>query len=320
MRILVTGGSGFIGSHLCESLVHQGHEVTSLDDYSTSSERNLKSLQKNPHFQIVKGSILDKELVRTLIKKSEVCFHFAAAVGVQKILLDPINSIKTNIHGSENVIEACVDFDSELILASTSEIYGKNPIQPLSEESDRVIGSPLLSRWTYSDAKAIDESLTHAYHLHRGLRGKIVRLFNTVGPRQSPAYGMVIPKFFEAAMKDMPIEIHGDGSQRRVFCHVEDAINGILAIWSTNGHFGEAFNVGGFEEVSILELARKIQSLTKSESKIKYIPYAELKKNGFEDMSRRIPCTEKLQNLSGWKALKSLDEILEDYYLYLRSK
>ena len=318
MKILVTGGSGFIGSYLCKNLLEQGHEVVSLDDFSTGKPENIAELESTNGFKSIEGSILDKELVKDLITKVDVCFHFAAAVGVQKILDDPIGSLKTNLHGSENVIQACAESKVELVLASTSEIYGKNSSQPLTEDSDRVIGSPLLSRWTYSEAKAIDEALAHAYHSKHGLKVKIVRLFNTVGPRQSPAYGMVIPRFFAAALANKNLDIHGDGAQRRVFCHVDDAVRGVIDLWRHSEGDGEAFNVGGIEETSILDLAKKIIGITNSSSKVNFIPYAELKSQGFEDMQRRIPSTEKLKNLTGWVPTKGLDEILSDYHSSVR--
>jgi UDP-glucose 4-epimerase len=318
MKILITGGSGFIGSYLCKNLLSKGHEVISLDNFSTGKFENIAGLENTKGFVSIEGSVLDKELVKDLISNVDTCFHFAAAVGVQKILDDPIGSLKTNLHGSENVIQACSDSKVDLVLASTSEIYGKNPTQPLTEDSDRVIGSPLLSRWTYSEAKAIDEALAHAYHSKHGLKVKIVRLFNTVGPRQSPAYGMVIPRFFAAALSGKDLEIHGDGSQRRVFCHVDDAVSGVIELWKHSDGNGEAFNIGGIEEISIFNLAKKIIEVTKSNSKINYIPYANLKSQGFEDMQRRVPSTEKLKKLTGWSPKKSLDEILFDYLFSVR--
>lgn len=318
MKILITGGSGFIGSYLCKNLLEQGHEVISLDNFSTGKFENIAELENTRGFKSIEGSILDNELVKDLISSVDSCFHFAAAVGVQKILDDPIGSLKTNLHGSENVIQACSESKINLVLASTSEIYGKNPSQPLTEDSDRVIGSPLLSRWTYSEAKAIDEALAHAYHSKHGLKVKIVRLFNTVGPRQSPAYGMVIPRFFAAALSGKDLEIHGDGSQRRVFCHVDDAVSGVIELWKHSDGNGEAFNIGGVEEISILNLARKIIEATKSNSKINFIPYEKLKTQGFEDMQRRVPSTEKLRELIGWTPRKGLDEILFDYLSSVR--
>jgi UDP-glucose 4-epimerase len=320
MKILVTGGAGFIGSYLCESLLARGCEVTSLDDLSTGSLKNISTISNHPSFISVSGSIIDKNLVRSLVEASDACFHMAAAVGVKKILDDPIGSLETNLDGSKNVIEASALYRKRLMLASTSEIYGKNPIQPLTEESDRVIGSPLLSRWTYSEAKAIDEALARAYFERDNLPVQIVRLFNTVGPRQSPGYGMVIPKFFEAAIKNQNLLVHGDGSQRRVFCHVQDAVKGILSLWDSEKGMGEAFNVGGIEETSIRSLASNIISITSSKSEIAFIPYEELKKFGFEDMDRRIPNTSKLQKLTGWKPTKTLSEILNDYFEFARTK
>ena len=299
-------------------MLEQGHEVVSLDDFSTGKQENLVELESTNGFKSIKGSILDKEVIKDLISKVDVCFHFAAAVGVQKILDDPIGSLKTNLHGSENVIQACAESKVELVLASTSEIYGKNPSQPLTEDSDRVIGSPLLSRWTYSEAKAIDEALAHAYHSKHGLKVKIVRLFNTVGPRQSPAYGMVIPRFFAAALANKNLDIHGDGSQRRVFCHVDDAVRGVIDLWRHSEGDGEAFNVGGIEETSILDLAKKIIKITNSSSKVNFIPYAELKSQGFEDMQRRVPSTEKLKKLIGWVPTMGLDKILSEYLSSVR--
>ena len=319
MKVLITGGSGFIGSHLSEALISRGDEVICLDDFSTSSPSNLQVLKGNPNFRFVNGSILDENVLQEILMEVDSCFHFAAAVGVQKILDDPIGSLKTNLHGSENIIELCSSLGKKLLLASTSEIYGKNQNQPLTEDSDRVLGSPLLSRWTYSEAKALDEALAQAYSDKHGLKMKIVRLFNTVGPRQSAAYGMVIPRFFEAALQGVPLTIHGDGSQRRVFCHVSDAVDGILSLWNASEGWGEAFNVGGFEETTILDLAKKIIKICGSKSNIEFISYDELKKFGFEDMERRIPSTVKLQNLSGWKARVSLDEILSSYLNSIRN-
>jgi UDP-glucose 4-epimerase len=318
MKILITGGSGFIGSHLCRNLLEQGHEVFSLDNFSTGKHQNIAELENTKGFKSIDGSILDKEIVNDLISSVDTCFHFAAAVGVQKILDDPIGSLKTNLHGSENVIQACSESKVELLMASTSEIYGKNPTQPLTEDSDRVIGSPLLSRWTYSEAKAIDEALAHSYHSKHGLKVKIVRLFNTVGPRQSPAYGMVIPRFFAAALSNRNLEIHGDGSQRRVFCHIDDAVRGVIDLWKHSDGNGEAFNVGGVEETSILSLAKEIIEITDSSSKIDFTPYSKLKSRGFEDMQRRVPSTEKLKKLTGWVPKKGLEEILFDYLSSVR--
>ena len=312
MKVLVTGGAGFIGSHLCEALLAQGETVISLDDLSTGNLSNLDSIKQNPKFTSVAGSILDESLVDKLVNSVDGIFHFAAAVGVQKILKDPRGSLLTNIQGTENVLTAAARQKKKVMLASSSEIYGKNPNMPLTEDSDRVLGSPLIARWTYSEAKAIDEAFARTLFEEEGLKVSIIRLFNTVGPRQSPAYGMVIPRFFASALKNDPLVIHGDGSQQRVFGHVSDAIAGILSLWNSEKGFGDVFNIGGFEETSINELAKRIIALTNSSSEITYQSYQELAKDGFEDLARRVPSTEKLTKLTGWKPTKDLASILTE--------
>jgi UDP-glucose 4-epimerase len=314
MRVLVTGGAGFIGSHLCEALLAQGHTVISLDDLSTGNLSNLLAIKQNPKFTSVTGSILDKALVEKLITSVDGIFHFAAAVGVEKIIKNPRQSLIINIEGSENVLVEAARQKKRVMLASSSEIYGKNPNMPLREDSDRLLGSALVARWTYSEAKAIDEAFARALFEEEGLEVQIVRLFNTVGPRQSPAYGMVIPRFFAAALKNEALVIHGDGSQRRVFGHVSDVISGILSLWESGLGYGEAFNIGGFEESSINDLGKRIIELTGSTSAITYLSYQELAKDGFEDVARRVPNTEKLTALTGWKAIKSLEDILLETY------
>ncbi|NDI10509.1 MAG: NAD-dependent epimerase/dehydratase family protein [Actinobacteria bacterium] len=317
MKVLVTGGAGFIGSHLCEALLAQGDTVISLDDLSTGNSSNLQAIRQNPKFTSVTGSILDESLVEKLISSVDGVMHFAAAVGVQKILKDPQGSLLTNIQGTEIVLNIASRLKKKSMLASSSEIYGKNPMMPLTEESDRVLGSPLVARWTYSEAKAIDEGFARTLFDKEGFKVSIVRLFNTVGPRQSPAYGMVIPRFFEAALQNLPITIHGDGTQQRVFGHVSDAIAGILALWNCDEGYGEAFNLGGFEETTINDLASRIIELTNSKSEIRYQSYQELSKEGFEDLARRVPDTSKLTKLTGWKATKNLSDILSETHLHL---
>lgn len=319
MKILVTGGAGFIGSHLSEALVKRGDSVVALDDLSTGNKENLNSLQDHTNFKFVSGSILDEKLIEYLIEGVDGVFHFAAAVGVKKILDDPIGSMRTNLLGSEIVLGAAAGKNKPTILASTSEIYGKNPEVPLTEESDRVLGSPLLSRWTYSEAKALDESLARSLHLKSNWNIKIVRLFNTVGPRQSAAYGMVIPRFVEAALQNKPLTVYGDGQQQRVFCHIEDAISGILALWDAKSGSGEAFNLGGFEEISIVDLAERVIKETGSSSKIEYVPYSKLTP-GFDDISRRVPDSSKLSKLTGWKAKSDLEKILKNTITEVKSR
>lgn len=312
MKYLVTGGAGFIGSHLTEALVEGKNEVVVLDDFSTGNEKNLDTVSNLDQVRVIEGNILDAQLVDSLVEECDGVFHLAAAVGVKKILDDPIGSLKTNVEGSENVLVSATKHKKRVLLASTSEIYGKNDLGPLTEESDRILGSPLLSRWTYSEAKAIDEAFARVLYLREGLKVQTVRFFNTVGPRQSPAYGMVIPRFFAAAKSNEPLRIYGDGSQQRVFCHISDAVSGVMALWNSNKGFGEAFNLGGFQETTILELAKEIISMAGSNSGIEFVPYEQLLDSGFEDMKRRLPVTTKLQSLTGWKATKDLSYILSD--------
>ena len=320
MKILVTGGAGFIGSHIAQSLIQRGHEVTILDDFSTGTKLNVSFETEGNGLNIVRGSILDEELVSENLQAVDYCFHYAAAVGVEKILQDPISSMKTNIHGSENVLELASKFQIPVLLASTSEIYGKNPSPELSENADRVVGSPLLWRWSYSDAKAIDEALAAVLFSKRNLQVKIARYFNTVGPKQSAAYGMVIPSFFAAALDGRPLKIYGDGSQRRVFCHIKDAVEATLELWDSQSGCGDVFNIGGYEEISIIALAKKIILLTNSNSDIRFIPYSELIKSGYEDIPRRVPKLTKIRELTGWYPKHGIDQILEDYLAYTRSR
>ena len=317
MKILVTGGAGFIGSHLCEALINRGDSVIALDDLSTGNSRNLDSLSKNSKFEFISGSILNEKVIYSLVNRVDTVMHFAAAVGVQKILKDPINSLRTNVQGSELVLTAAAKSNKPTILASTSEIYGKNSEVPLTEESDRVLGSPLLSRWTYSEAKALDEFFARALYLDSGWSVKIVRLFNVVGPRQSGAYGMVIPRFVNAALLNEDLKVYGDGTQRRVFCHINDAINGILSLLDSKEGNGESFNLGGFEEISIFDLANRVVEESKSASKIDFIPYSNLP-SGFEDMARRVPDTSKLNALTGWTAKIDLTKIIIDVIKYAK--
>ena len=317
MKYLVTGGAGFIGSHLSEALVTEGHEIVALDNLSTGNEKNVEDLNRSGKFLLIEGDVTEQAVVDKLVDECDGVFHLAAAVGVKKILQDPIGSLRTNLEGTENILLSASKYRKRVLLASTSEIYGKNDSGPLTEESDRILGSPLLSRWTYSEAKAIDEAFARALFESSNLEVQIIRFFNTVGPRQSAAYGMAIPTFFSAAMSDEVIQIHGDGLQRRVFCHIGDAVSGIKAVWNSKKGLGEAFNLGGLEETTILDLAKRIISKTNSRSEIEFISYAELAKSGFEDMRRRIPVTNKLQDATGWRAKYGLDRILDDVHGHL---
>ena len=319
MKLLITGGAGFIGSHLAERLIEMGHFVIALDDLSTGSSGNIAQLEKNPNFEFIKGSMLDEKLIETLMSGVDGCIHLGAALGVQRILEKPYQSLVANIHGSEIAIKAAAEQGKRFFLASTSELYGKNPKQPLTEESDRVLGSPQLIRWAYSEAKALDESLAQMFMASHGLKFVTGRFFNTVGPRQSGAYGMVLPRFVASAMKNEPLLVYGDGSQSRVFCHVSDAINGVLKIFFDDKALGHAFNIGGEEEISIKELAMRVISVTNSSSSIEYLPYSKAYPEGFEETMRRVPDTSKLRKMTGWKPEFSLDGIISDIEKYLRA-
>ncbi|NCU84296.1 MAG: NAD-dependent epimerase/dehydratase family protein [Actinobacteria bacterium] len=319
MKLLITGGAGFIGSHLSARLIEIGHSVIALDNLSTGSAENIAGLTGNSSFELIQGSMLDEKLIQTLMARVDGCMHLGAALGVQRILERPYESLVANTHGSEIAIKAAAELGKRFFLASTSELYGKNPKQPLTEESDRVIGSPQLVRWAYSEAKAIDESIVQMFHMSHSLNFVTGRFFNTVGPRQSGAYGMVLPRFVSAAIKNEPITIYGDGSQSRVFCHVSDAVNAVLKIFFEDKALGNAFNIGGKEEISITDLAKRVITLTNSTSKIEYLPYSKAYPAGFEETMRRVPDTSKIGSMTGWKPEFSLDEIIKDIEKFIRT-
>jgi UDP-glucose 4-epimerase len=310
MRILLTGGAGFIGSHLADHYVAKGEQVTILDNFSTGSQENIAHLAGK--VTTVDGDIRNVELVEKLTKDTDLVLHMAAALGVNTILESPLESMSTNITGSEVVLNAAAKFKKRIIIASTSEIYGKNPKQPLSEADDRVVGAPQKIRWTYSDAKAIEEAMAFALHQEKKLPVTTVRLFNTVGPRQSGRYGMVVPRFVQAALKNEALTIYGDGTQSRVFCHVDDAVAAIAKIAATDATIGEVFNVGGSGEVSIKELAERVIATTKSQSVITYTPYSDAYPAGFEDIQRRVPDISKIKQAIGWAPTKDLEAIIRD--------
>jgi UDP-glucose 4-epimerase len=310
MRIFITGGAGFIGSHLCDDLLALGHRVLILDNMSTGSTANISHIRDQ--IEINQGDIRDLNLVEELTESADLVLHMAAALGVNTILENPIESVSTNFTGSEVVLSAATKLKKRIIIASTSEIYGKNPKQPLSETDDRVVGAPQKIRWTYSDAKALEEAVAHALYLTKGLQVTTVRLFNTVGPRQTGRYGMVVPRFVQSALKNEPITVYGGGTQSRVFCHVSDAVRAILSLSNSDEAIGEVYNVGGVGEVSILELAEKIIETTNSSSKITFTPYDEAYPVGYEDMQRRVPDISKIKSALGWVPEKNLDNIIDD--------
>jgi len=318
MKYLITGGAGFIGSHLSDALINRGDQVVVLDNLSTGNKSNIEQLLPNPNFTLIEGSILDTQLVNEVVESVDHVLHLAAAVGVFNIIDKPLESLTTNLRGTENILEAATKHNKEVLIASSSEIYGKNSNVPLHEESDRIVGSPLKSRWSYSEAKAIDESMAIFYHQEKGLTVRIVRLFNTVGPRQVGHYGMVVPRFVAAALKNEPLTVYGSGAQSRCFCHVYDAVRGILAIIDSQATIGDAFNIGNSYEVTMEELAQQVIQQTGSTSQITKIPYEAAYSAGFEDMQRRVPDISNAKKIVDWAPIHSLAEIISDVAHHLR--
>jgi len=310
MKCLVTGAAGFIGSHLVEELLAAGHVVAGLDDFSTGREQNLAAVTSHPDLRMVRGSVLDRQALDELTAGADCVFHLAAAVGAFVIRDKTLESLQTNIHGTENVVAAASRHGARLLLASTSEIYGKNMTIGLREDDDRIIGSPLRSRWSYAEAKAIDESLVDAYMRERGLRAVIVRLFNTVGPRQSGRYGMVLPRFVRQALAGEPLTVFGTGEQIRCFCHVSDVVPALIRLTGTDRASGRAVNLGSSEQVSIGQLARRVIAATGSSSGIEHASYLDAYGSGYEDMQRRVPNCELAGELVGFRATRTLDEII----------
>jgi UDP-glucose 4-epimerase len=317
MRILITGGAGFIGSHLADALIARGDQVVALDNFSTGSTANIKHITKN--LEIIDGDIRNADLINETVKDVDLIFHMAAALGVKTILESPLESISTNITGSEVVLNAAANHNKRILIASTSEIYGKNPKQPLNENDDRVVGSPQKIRWSYSDAKAIEEAMAFSLNQEKSLKVTTARLFNTVGPRQSSHYGMVVPRFVESALKNQPINIYGDGTQSRVFCHVYDAVEALLALVGTDKTINEVYNVGGTGEITIKELANQVIKETKSQSSIDFISYEKAYAPGFEDMQRRVPDISKIKQDLNWAPKKNLSQIITDVAQHIKN-
>jgi UDP-glucose 4-epimerase len=317
---LITGGAGFIGSHLAEVLLDAGWEVFVLDDLSTGSERNVAHLRERRDFHLIVDSVLKSSVVNELVHRCDVVFHLAAAVGVRLIVEQPVHTLVTNIQGTENVLDHCNRFGKRVLVASTSEVYGdRREPEALTEESLRMYGPTTARRWAYAESKALDEFLALAYHQERGLDCVIVRLFNTVGPRQSGQYGMVIPRFVSAALAGRPLEIHCDGSQTRCFCHVQDTIGALARLMDAKNVDGEIFNVGSTERVTIDQLAQRVLAATRSESEVVHIPYSEVYGQGIEDMLHRQPAIEKVTGAIGWAPTRTLDEILADVIAHVRT-
>ncbi len=309
-RSVITGGAGFIGSHLTEHLLDRGDHVIVVDDFSTGRRENLAALAEHPRLEVVEGSILDRDLLRGAMAGADRVFHLAAAVGVHLIIDEPLRSLRTNIHGTENVVDLAHELGLTMLLASTSEVYGKNTADRLDEGADRILGSPLLSRWTYAAAKGIDEAYAHAYWSSLGLPVTIVRLFNTVGPRQTGRYGMVLPRLVGQALRGEPMTVYGDGRQTRCFSFVGDIVPALVALVENPATHGLAVNLGGAEEISILELAERIARVTGSTSPVRLVPYADAYAPGYEDMRRRVPDNSLAGSLVGFIPRTGVDEII----------
>jgi UDP-glucose 4-epimerase len=321
MKCLITGGAGFIGSHLAEELLASGdNEVWIIDDLSTGNKENISSLASNINLHFCEGSILDEALLKDVIDKCDVVYHLAAAVGVKYVMDNPIKSMKINIEGSENVLKLASKHKKKVLIASSSEIYGKNEKYPFKEESDRILGPPTKLRWSYSSSKAIDEFLAVAYNKEKNLPIVVVRFFNVSGPRQTGSYGMVIPRFVNQAIDGEPITVYGDGKQIRSFVHVKDAVRGIIALMKSETTDGEIFNLGSPESVTISKLAHTVKKLVRSKSEIKYIPYEEIYDESFEDLRYRAPDISKISKVIGFKLTKSLEDVLKDVIEYYKEK
>ena len=310
MRVLITGGAGFIGSHLADRLLDRGDEIIILDDLSTGRLENIAHLTGRADTEFVLGSILNVDLVDHVVSRVDAVYHLAAAVGVELIVEKPLESLLTNIRGTETVFEKAHKYGKRILVTSTSEIYGKNTSDRLTEDEDRILGSPLKSRWSYSEAKAIDEILAYTYWREKGLESVIVRLFNTVGPRQTGSYGMVVPRFVHQALRNEPLTIYGDGNQTRCFCAVTDVVDGIIALSEHPEAFGKVFNLGSTEEVSICHLADLVVTITGSSSPVEFGSYDIAYEEGFEDMQRRVPAISRANQLVGFAPSVGLDDII----------
>ncbi|MDR0931603.1 MAG: GDP-mannose 4,6-dehydratase [Victivallales bacterium] len=313
MRYLVTGGAGFIGGHLTEALLGDGHEVVVIDNYSTGSVKNLSQVAGNPKLRIIEADILEfAELLDSEIARCDAVFHLAAAVGVELVVKDPVRTITTNVHGTENVLKPAAKYHKRIIVASTSEVYGKSTLPEFTESDDLLIGSPYHSRWSYACSKLLDEFYVMAFHRSADLPGTVVRFFNTVGPRQTGMYGMVIPRFVERALKGDALQVYGDGTQSRCFCHVTDVVRALRLLIDRPESYGQIYNIGSRRSITIAELAKLVIERTGSRSKIEYLSYDKAYAKGFEDMMRRMPNTEAIRQLTDWQPELTLEKVIDD--------
>jgi UDP-glucose 4-epimerase len=319
MKILISGGGGFIGSHLTDYLLSTGHEVLILDDFSGASQVNLDHAKESNKLSIIKGSILDQDLVSNLMAEVSSCYHLAASLGVEKINSEPIKSLEANLKGSEIVLNSAASNGIRTLLASSSEVYGKNPVMPLSEDSDRVLGSTQVARWSYSEAKALDELYAFELYKHNPFPVSIARFFNTVGPRQSGSYGMVLPRFVKAALNNQPLFVYGDGTQSRTFCSVTDVVKALVLLMESQKSIGETFNIGSTDEITINNLAKKVIKLTNSKSEIVYKKHSEVFGDNFEEPTRRVPDISKIKRVVGWQPQTNLDNIIIEIAEYMRA-
>lgn len=312
MKILITGGAGFVGSHLADRLIADGHEITVIDDLSTGRYSNVAHLEDSPRFRLIIGTVLNETLLEELVRDTDRVFHMASAVGVRLIMEQPVKTIETIFHGTDLVLKFCSRYRKRVLIPSTSEVYGKGASMPFCEDDDLLTGATDKHRWAYACAKTLDEFLALAHWKETRLSVVVVRLFNTVGPRQTGQYGMVVPRFVHSAMRNVPLFVHGDGTQSRCFGHVHDIVDGLVKLLETPSCFGQVINLGNDQEVSIRGLAEKAIELTGSSSKIQYVPYSEAYGEGFEDMRRRVPSLEKAKRMIGYQPTKTLADIIND--------
>jgi len=320
LRYLITGGAGFIGSHVADALVARAEAVLILDDFSTGKGANIEHLAANGSIELFEGSVTDASLVDELMAQCDICLHLASAVGVKLVVANPLETLRRIVHGTDVVVSTAARLGKRLVFASTSEVYGKNSDGALHEDSDRVLGSALKSRWSYAIAKSYGEAIAYGYHREHDAQTSVIRLFNTIGPRQRGAYGMVVPRFVRQAIAEQEVTVYGDGSQSRCFLHVLDAVSAILALSQNDGAIGRAFNIGNPEPITILALAQRIIDRVESRSQIRFVPYDEAYDDGFEELGRRRPDTAALQELTGWAPQRTLDQALDDVIDFQRAE